>query len=121
MAFRLLWIFNLVVGILVVASVLDTSGMTWTDTHMLVGIVLVVLLWFLGIALGLQTKNVIFPVVTFLVGLLIPIIGIAQTAPADGTAAQYILRAIHVVLILSAIALAEICVSRYKRARAKAI
>jgi len=120
MAFRLLWIFNLVVGILVAASILDTSGMTWTDTHMLVGILLVALLWFLGVALGLQTKSVIFPLVTFVVGLLIPIIGIAQTIP-NGGAGQYVLQGLHVVLILAAIALAEVCASRYKRALPKTI
>ncbi|HUY76783.1 MAG TPA: hypothetical protein VMV29_08415 [Ktedonobacterales bacterium] len=94
--------------------------MTWTDTHMLVGILLVALLWFLGVALGLQTKSVIFPLVTFVVGLLIPIIGIAQTIP-NGGAGQYVLQGLHVVLILAAIALAEVCASRYKRALPKTI
>jgi hypothetical protein len=81
---------------------------------------LVALFWFLGIAVGLQTRSVVFPLVTFIVGLLIPIIGIAQTVPADHTLAKSSLQGVHVVLILAAIALAEVCVSRYKRARAKA-
>ena len=120
MAFRLLWIINLILGLLVAANILDknaTKSMPWTDTHMVIGILLVALLWFLGVALGLQTKSVVFPLVTFLVGLLIPIIGIAQTIP-NGGAGQYILQGLHIVLILGAIALAEICASRYKRARA---
>ena len=116
MAFRLLWIIGLILGLLVAGNVLVNQQ--WTNVHMLVGILLVALLWFLGVALGLQTRSVVFPLVTFLVGLLIPIIGVAQTIPNDGTAAKYVLQGVHVVLILSAIALAEICASRYKRARA---
>ena len=118
MAFRLLWIIGLILGLLVAGNVLDNNSTShpWTNVHMVIGILLVALLWFLGVALGLQTRSVVFPLVTFLVGLLIPIIGIAQTIPTGG--AQLALQGVHVVLILSAIALAEVCASRYKRARA---
>jgi len=121
MGFRLLWIINLVLGILVAANIVDTNAtknMPWTDTHMVIGILLVVLLWFLGIALGLQTQRVLFPAVTFIVGLLIPIVGVAQTA-IDSGLGHYVLQGLHIVLILGAIALAEICASRYKKARPK--
>ncbi|GEM_PF-3154894 len=116
MAFRALWIINVILGILdAFTGVGDTQ--TWINVHMLVGILLVALLWFIGIAEGLQARNVLFPIVTFLVGLLIPIIGVAQTVPADGTAAQYILRGLHILLIIGAIAIAEIATARYKRAQ----
>ena len=115
MAFRLLWIINVILGILDAFTGVGGTQ-TWVNVHMLVGILLVVLLWFIGIAEGLQSRNVLFPIVTFLVGLLIPIIGIAQTVPADGTAAQGILRGLHILLILGSIALVEIASRRYKRA-----
>ncbi len=117
MAFRLLWIIGLILGLLVATNVLVSQQ--WTNVHMLIGILLVALLWILGVALGLQTRSVVFPLVTFLVGLLIPIIGVAQTIPTGG--AQLALQGVHVVLILSAIALAEVCAARYKRARAATV
>ncbi len=120
MAFRLLWIINLVLGILVAANILDKNATTstpWTDTHMLIGILLVALLWFLGVAEGLQARRVLFPAVTFIVGLLVAIIGASQQY-ASGVGLD-VLRGLHIILILAAIALAEVCASRYKRARAK--
>ena len=116
MALRVLWLLALALGLSIVGFNLDPrSG--WGLTHMLLGIVIVALFWFLGIAQGLtKAGSLILAVVTFLVGLAIPIIGIAQTIPADGTASQYLLQGSHVVLILAAIALGEVCAARYKRA-----
>jgi hypothetical protein len=121
MAFRLLWVINLVLGILVAASILEKNATTntpWMDTHMALGIVLVALLWFLGAAVGLQARNATFPALTFVVGLLVAIVGASQQAATDPSVGLDVLRGIHSVLILSAIALAEVCAARYKRVRA---
>ncbi|HLY31116.1 MAG TPA: hypothetical protein VKQ36_08800 [Ktedonobacterales bacterium] len=116
-AFRVIWIINVILGILDAFTSVGTQ--TWLGLHMLIGILLVALLWFLGIAEGLQSRSVIFPLATFLVGLLIPIIGYSQLL-ASSLGALYTLRAIHVVLILGAIALVEVVTGRYKRALAAA-
>ena len=121
MAFRLLWVINLVLGILVAANILDKNATTstpWTGTHVVLGIVLVALLWFLGTAVGLQARNATFPALTFVVGLLVAIVGASQQGVADPSVGLDVLRGIHIVLILSAIALAEVCAARYKRVRA---
>lgn len=121
MAFRLLWLINLVLGILVAASILDKNATTstpWTDAHMVLGIALVALLWFLGVAVGLQARNATLPVLTFVVGLLVAIVGASQQEVADPSVGLAVLRGLHSVLILSAIALAEVCAARYQRARA---
>lgn len=116
MALRILWLLGLTLGIIITVIKADTQS-GWVLTHIVVGILIVALFWFLGVAQGLtKAGSLILTVVTFLVGLAIPIIGIVQTIPADGTAAQYLLQGTHVVLILAAIALGEICAARYKRA-----
>ena len=121
MAFRLLWLINLVLGILVAVNILDKNATTstpWTDTHMVIGIALVALLWFLGVAVGVQARNATLPAVTFVVGLLVAIVGASQQEVADPSIGLDALRGLHIVLILSAIALAEVCAARYQRVRA---
>lgn len=121
MAFRLLWLINLVLGILVAASILDKNATTstpWTDAHMVLGIALVVLLWFLGVAVGLQARNATLPALAVVVGLLVAIVGASQQEVADQGIGLAVLRGLHILLILSAIALAEVCAARYKRVRA---
>lgn len=116
MALRILWILAVILGVSIVGFKLDPQS-GWGLTHMALGIVIVALFWFLGVAQGLtKAGSLILTVVTFLIGLCIPIVGIVQTIPADGTASQYLLQGTHVVLILAAIALGEVCAARYKRA-----
>ncbi|MEO7002146.1 MAG: hypothetical protein ABI068_09990 [Ktedonobacterales bacterium] len=116
MSLRILWLLAVILGLSIVGFNLDPQG-GWGLTHMILGIIIVILFWFLGVAQGLtKMGSLILTVATFLVGLAIPIIGIVQTIPADKTAAQYLLQATHVVLIIAAIALGEICAARYKRA-----
>jgi hypothetical protein len=121
MAFRLLWLINLVLGILVAAGILDKNATTstpWTDAHMVLGIALIALLWFLGVAVGVQARNATLPALAFVVGLLVAIVGAAQQEVADASIGLAVLRGLHIVLILSAIALAEVCAARYQRVRA---
>jgi hypothetical protein len=116
MALRLLWIINIILGIYIAFIARDPGG--WVNTHMFTGIVIVALLWFLGIAQGLGKNGSLgLTIATFLVGLALPIIGMAQVAVTSAGAA-YALQGTHIVL--ATIALGEICASRYRKGLAAA-
>ncbi len=113
MALRLLWIINVVLGIYI--SYIATNPGGWTLVHMATGILIVALLWFVGAAQGLRKNGSLgLTVATFLVGLALPIIGMAQLGVADG-GGLYALQGLHVLLAASAIALGEISGSRYRK------
>lgn len=115
MALRLLWIINIALGIYISYIATDASSKPWVLGHMINGLVIIVLLWFLGIAQGLtKTGSVGLAVATFLVGLALPIIGMLQPSIPDG-AGLYIVQAIHVLLAIGAIALGEISAARYRK------
>jgi hypothetical protein len=115
MALRLLWIINLALGIYI-AFITTSPAAGLVNTHMLTGILIVALLWFLGIAQALRGGPLVITVITFVVGLALPIIGMAQLAVADGTGALYGLQGLHVILALTAIALGEMCAARFNKA-----
>jgi hypothetical protein len=113
MALRLLWIINIALGIYISYIAANPGG--WELAHMLNGLVIVLLLWFLGIAQGLtKIGSVGLAVATFLVGLALPIIGMAQPSVPDGVG-LYVIQAVHVLLAIGAIALGEISAARYRR------
>lgn len=116
MGLRLLWIINLALGIYV-AFVAANPHLS-TFAHMVIGILIVALLWFLGVAQGLAGGSLILTVVTFAVGLALPIVGMAQLGVSGGAGSA--LQGVHIVLALAAIALGEICGSRYRKAVAVA-
>jgi hypothetical protein len=118
MALRLLWLINIALGIYIAYIAIHPGG--WTLAHMATGILIVALLWFVGVAQGLtKTGSLGLTIATFLVGLALPIVGMSQLAVPDG-AGLYGVQALHVVLAVAAIALGEICVSRYRKAVALA-
>lgn len=113
MALRVLWIINIALGIYISYIAANPGG--WELGHMITGLVIVLLLWFLGIAQGLtKTGSIGLTVATFLVGLALPIVGMTQTYVPDG-AGLYVTQTIHVLLAIGAIALGEICASRYRK------
>jgi len=119
MGLRLLWIINIVLGIYISYIAANPGG--WTLAHMATGILIVALLWFLGVAQGLRKNgSLVLTVATFLVGLALPIIGMAQLAVPNG-GGLYAVQAVHIILALSAIALGEVCASRYRKGVALAI
>ncbi len=119
MGLRLLWIINIVLGIYI--SYIATTSGGWTLAHMGTGILIVALLWFLGVAQGLRKNgSLVLTVATFLVGLALPIVGMSQVAIPDG-GGLYAVQGVHVVLAVSAIALGEICASRYRKGAALAV
>lgn len=118
MALRVLWIINVVLGIYI--SYIATTPGGWELAHMGTGILIVALLWFVGVAQGLAKNGSLgITVATFLVGLALPIVGMAQLAVPDG-GALYGVQGLHVILALAAIALGEISGSRYRKGVAAA-
>lgn len=118
MALRLLWIINVVLGIYISYIAANPGG--WVLTHMATGILIVALLWFVGVAQGLTKSGSLgLTIATFLVGLALPIVGMAQLGVPSG-GGQYAVQGIHVVLALAAIALGEISGSRYRKSIAAA-
>lgn len=114
MALRLLWIINLVLGIYV-AYIATGSPKPWVVTHVFTGVLIVILMWFLGVAQALVKGGTLaLTGATFGAGLALALIGMSQVAVTGG-AGLYILQGLHVLLVLSAIALGEICVSRYRK------
>ncbi len=114
MALRLLWIINLVLGIYV-AYIATGSPKPWVVTHVFTGVLIVILMWFLGVAQALVKGGTLaLTGATFGAGLALALIGMSQVAVTGG-AGLYILQGLHVLLVLSAIALGEISASRYRK------
>lgn len=113
MGLRLLWIINVVLGVYI--SYIATSPGGWVLVHMASGILIVALLWFVGVAQGMtKTGSLGLTIATFLVGLALPIVGMAQLGIPDG-AGLYAVQGLHVILALAAIALGEISGARYRK------
>lgn len=118
MALRLLWIINIFLGFYISYVLTNPGG--WQIAHIVTGILIVALLWFVGAAQGLtKTGSLGITIATFLVGLALPIVGLTQLAITSG-AGQYGIQGLHVALALAAIALGEISGSRYRKGVAAA-
>ncbi|MGH2502699.1 MAG: hypothetical protein ACRDID_09315 [Ktedonobacterales bacterium] len=118
MGLRVLWIINIALGVYIAYIAKDPGG--WVLAHMITGILIVVLLWFLGVAQGLTKGGSLgLTIATFLVGLALPIVGISQLSIANAAALGGV-QGLHVLLALAAIALGEISGRRYKASLATA-
>ena len=83
--------------------------------HMLIGILVVLCLWVIGLAQGF-TKAASFglALATFILGLVLVIVGLYQTRWLPGSS-HWIIQVIHLLLGLSAIGLGEMIYARTKR------
>ena len=86
--------------------------------HILIGILVVLALWTLGIAQGIQGGSFGLALATFVVGFLLVLVGLFQTRWLIGSN-HWIIQVIHLILGLSAIGLAEMIGGRYRRMTAK--
>jgi hypothetical protein len=86
--------------------------------HIVIGILVVLSLWTLGIAQGLQGGSFGLALATFVVGFLLVLVGLFQKQwLVDSN--HWIIQVIHLLLGLSAIGLAEMISGRYRRMTAK--
>ncbi len=87
---------------------------SFQTAHTLIGILVVLALWTLGIAQGLQGGSFGLALATFVVGFLLTLVGLFQKQwLVDSN--HWIIQVIHLLLGLSAIGLAEMIGARYRR------
>src|SRR5947208_9733578 len=86
-----------------------------TPIHMLLGFIVVISLWVIGLAQGF-TKGGSFglAVATFIIGLLLAIVGLYQDYWLIGSA-HWVIQVIHLLLGLSAIGSGEMIAARTRR------
>jgi hypothetical protein len=82
--------------------------------HIVIGILVVLALWTMGIAQGLQGGSFGIALATFIDGFLLAFVGLFQTRWLIGSN-HWIIQVIHLLLGLSAIGLAEMINRRYRR------
>jgi hypothetical protein len=113
MVLRLGVLLALILGILFWVGVVQND--TLTLIHMLIGFVVVISLWVIGLAQGFL-KGGSFPLAlaTFVVGLLLAIVGLFQQGWLVGSS-HWVIQVIHLLLGLSAIGLGEMVAARTKR------
>ncbi len=86
--------------------------------HIVIGILIVLSLWTLGIAQGLAGGSFGLALATFVVGFLLVLVGLFQKGwLVDSN--HWVIQVIHLLLGLSAIGLAEMIGGRYRRMTAK--
>jgi len=111
MVLRLAVLLALILGILFWTG----NFQNLTLIHMLLGFIVVISLWVIGLAQGF-TKGGSFglAVATFVVGLLLTIVGLYQDNWLIGSA-HWVIQVIHLLLGLSAIGLGEMIAARTRR------
>lgn len=114
MSLRGLFVVMLILGILLwVGAVPD--GVKYV--HMILGIIFVALLWTIGVIGALRTGKLGAQVGTFVLGLLLAIVGMTQEGILKNSSAHWIIQVIHLLLALAAIGAAESVVARVRRAQ----
>lgn len=111
MALRVVFIINLVLGI-VFWTGNEPAGLVLI--HMLLGILFVALLWVVGTMAALRTGSIGLQVSTFVVGLIIAIVGLTQQGIVEGSA-HVVVQIIHLLLAITGIGLAEMASARVRR------
>ena len=115
MVLRLGVLLALLLGILFWVGVVQND--TLTLVHMLIGFVVVISLWVIGLAQGFL-KGGSFPLAlaTFVVGLLVAFVGLFQQKwLPEPNSMHWIIQVIHLLLGLSAIGLGEMVAARTRR------
>jgi hypothetical protein len=87
--------------------------------HIVIGILVVLSLWTLGIAQGMQGGSFGLALATFVVGFLLALVGLFQKRWLVDN--HWIIQVIHLLLGLSAIGLAEMISGRYRRMTARKV
>jgi hypothetical protein len=108
----------LILGIIFwINPLLPEQNMAIEGVHELLGIIVVLALWVLGLAQGFRKGGSIgLGLATFLLGLAIPIVGIGQLSwKAPAGSPTELINTLHLLLGLAAIGLGEMIGARSKR------
>jgi hypothetical protein len=126
MVLRLAFVLALILGIIFwVDQALPATNEGIKGLHMLLGIILVLSLWTVGLAQGFVKGggNFGLAIGTFIVGLLVAIVGLWQEtwkAGVTSTATLELINSIHLLLGIIAVGMGEMVVSRTKKRVAQA-
>jgi hypothetical protein len=82
--------------------------------HMLLGIALVIALWALAALAAAASVSLGLVVLAFVWGLVVPVLGLRQTTLLVGSA-HWIIQVLHLLVGLTAIALAQVLAQRTRR------
>ncbi|HEU5349168.1 MAG TPA: hypothetical protein VFU63_11210 [Ktedonobacterales bacterium] len=106
--------------ILIVLGLLFWSGRAEAliSLHMLLGIVLVLMLWAVAVMALMARVSQILALVALIWGLIVPILGVMQVRILP-TSAHWIIQVIHLLVGLTAIALANILARQIMQMSAK--
>ena len=120
------WVLRISAIIVLVLGILFWTNVINTDTsggivlvHMLLGILVVLALWTIGIAQGLQGGSFGLAMATGIWGLLTLAVGLFQTRWLTDPSQHWIIQVIHLILGLGAIGLGEMAAGRAKRRASK--
>lgn len=118
MSLRVLFVLNLVLGLLFWFNVTDSGGLKLL--HMFIGILFVAAIWLLGLAQGMTKAGSMGLVIgTFAVGLIIAVFGLIHEGMLN-TTAHWVIQVIHLLLAIAGIGIGEASTARYKRGVAAA-
>lgn len=108
---------ELVLGILFWTNVINPDTSKWVPVHMLLGLIVVISLWIIGLAQGFMKSSNDFglALLTFVVGLAVAFFGLFQTRLLPNSSAHWVIQVIHLVLGLLAIATGEMVAGIAKR------
>ena len=126
MTLRLGFLIELVLGILFWTNVINPDTSALVPVHMLIGIIVVLSLWTIGLAQGFMKGSSDFglALLTFIVGLAVIIVGLFQRQWLTADSQHWIIEVIHLLLGLAAIGVGEMVAAiakrRVKAARAAA-
>src|SRR5205823_9235634 len=111
MVLRLAFLVVIILGILFWTG----NAQNLTLIHMLLGFIVVISLWVIGLAQrSIKGGSFALAVATFVLGLILAIVGLYQTGWLVGSS-HWIIQVIHLLLGLSAIGLGEMITRRTKR------
>ncbi|GER88483.1 hypothetical protein KDW_26450 [Dictyobacter vulcani] len=113
MALRICVLLALIIGILLWAHLIPGSIVM---IHMLLGLLAMVALWMLGfgIATAPKGRNMGLAIGAFVLGLLLPVVGLGQLSWLPGSS-HIVIQIIHLLIGLGAIGVGEMIAARYKR------
>ena len=117
------WILRVGVLLAIILGILLWTGNfdTLKPIHMLVGIIVVLSLWVIGLVQGFQKGgSFVLAVATFVVGLVLVIVGLYQDQWVLGSF-HWIIQVIHLLLGLSTIGLGETIAGRTRRRAREAL
>jgi hypothetical protein len=111
MTLRALFALNLILGLI---FWITGVGGVLVPIHMLIGIAFVGVLWWIGTLQALRGGSLGLQVGTFLLGLVIAIVGLFQTRWLPGSG-HWIIQVLHLLLAFLGVGLGEMSAARAKR------